>query len=51
MQSCGGHAVPPNRNRLKLKIFRLFEGEAEGQFAITALVVIVLLISIVLSRL
>jgi hypothetical protein len=31
-----------NRDRLSFRLFRLIEGEAEGQFAIAALVVIAL---------
>jgi hypothetical protein len=31
-----------NRDRLSFKLFRLIEGEAEGRFAITALVTVAL---------
>jgi hypothetical protein len=33
--------VAGNRDRLAFKLFRLFEGEAEGRFAIAALVFLV----------
>jgi hypothetical protein len=36
-----------SRNRLIFKFFRLVEGEAEGQFAIVALVALVLAVLVV----
>lgn len=38
------------RNRLIFKFFRLVEGEAEGNFAISALVVLVLVALIMLAK-
>ncbi len=35
-------AIPANRDRLIIRFFRLVEGEAEGRFAISALVTLVL---------
>jgi hypothetical protein len=37
----GGFTVAGNRERLNFKFFRLVEGEAEGRFAISALVLLV----------
>lgn len=34
--------MPTRRQRLAVKIFRVIEGEAEGPFAITVLLIIVL---------
>jgi hypothetical protein len=40
-----------NRDRLIFKVFRLLEGEAEGRFAISALVALVLAALVVLIML
>jgi hypothetical protein len=39
----GGFAVTGNRDHLKFKFPRLGEGEAEGRFAITALVLTIVI--------
>lgn len=42
MLASSEEAMAANRNRLMFKFFRLAEGEAEGRFAISALVAVVL---------
>jgi hypothetical protein len=40
--------MPANRDRLNVRFFRFIEGEADGRFAIVALVVLLLAIVILL---
>jgi hypothetical protein len=42
MQASNEEAMAANRDRLLFKFFHLVEGEAEGRFAISALVALVL---------
>jgi hypothetical protein len=47
--SCEGYVMPASRQRLAVKLFRLIEGEAEGGFAISVLLVLALAAIIVVA--